>query len=142
MTNESVLVDTGPLIALYSSDDSYHESCKQQLGMLPLGKLFTCWPVVVETVYMLRRSPEQRDDFLNALINGDFNLLPLWPKDLEAVTDIFTKYHDHTIDLADACLLHLADRDEINTVLTIDHRHFSMFRKLNGDALRLLPILE
>ena len=141
MIHEPVLVDTGPLIALYSENDAHHASCKRQVGLLPIGKFFTCWPVVVEVAYMLRRAPEQRDDFLLSIINGDFTLAPLWPSDLEAVTDIFAKYGDQTNDLADACLLHLADRENIQTVFTIDRRHFAMFRKSNGDALQLLPEL-
>ncbi len=139
MLNEPVLVDTGPLIAFYSEEDSYHAACKKQMQMLPVGKTYTCWPVIVETAYMLRKRPMQRDDFLQTVRQGNLTILSLRAHDLEPVQEILAKYHDHSIDLADACLLHLADREEISTILTINHRHFAMFRKANGEALRLLP---
>jgi len=42
-------------------------------------------------------------------------------------------------DLADACLMHLSDREAIPHVFTLDRRHFSVFRKNDGNALTLLP---
>ena len=139
MLNEPVLVDTGPLLALYSRQDPHHATCQRLFESLPYGKAYTCWPVITEAVYMLRQRPEQRDDLLQAVIDGDLGLLRIKERDLESIRDIFTKYHDQEIDLADACLLHLADSEDINAVFTIDHRHFSVFRKKNGNCLRLLP---
>ena len=141
MISEPVLVDTGPLLAFYSEEDSYYETCRQQMLGLPLGKTYTCWPVIVEVAYMLRKRPQQREDFFESITKGYLAIIHLSARDLDPVKDIFTKYHDHAIDLADACLLHLADREEINTVFTLDRRHFEMFRKANGDALQLLPDL-
>ena len=39
-----VLVDTGPLVAILSKNDRYHEICTAQSRQLP-SPLFTCWPV-------------------------------------------------------------------------------------------------
>ncbi len=139
MVNEPVLVDTGPLIALYSEEDVHHASCCEQMMGLPLGKAYTCWPVITEASYMLRKRPEHRDDLLQAVINNELVILRLRERDLEPIRDIFARYHDQEIDLADACLLHLADREDINAVFTIDRRHFGVFRKQNGNPLRLLP---
>lgn len=75
MPNEPVLVDTGPLLALYSSEDTYHERCVEQMDLLPVGKAFTCWPVLTEAAYMLRNRTQQRDDLLQSVINGDLVLL-------------------------------------------------------------------
>jgi predicted nucleic acid-binding protein len=88
---------------------------------------------------MLLMRPKQRDDLLLAVINGELIVLRLRDRDLKPIRDIFAKYHDQQIDLADACLLHLADRENINSVFTIDRRHFGIFHKKNGDVLRLLP---
>jgi predicted nucleic acid-binding protein len=116
--NEPVLVDTGPLLAFYSEEDAFHETCQAQMQRLPLGKAYTCWPVIVEAAYMLRKRPEQRDDLLLSIIKGYLEIKHLGARDLESVRDIFTKYHDQAIDLADACLLHLADRERIDTVFS------------------------
>ena len=107
-----------------------------------MGKCYTCWPVVTEVAYMLRKQPAQRDDFLQAVIDEDFVLLPLSPRDLEPVRVIFSRYNDQNLDLADACLLHLADAKRLTRSLRVDRRHFEMLRKADGTALRLLPDID
>ena len=139
MVNEPVLIDTGPLIAFYNQQDPHHTSCRKQMESVPFGKAYTCWPVITEAVYMLRKKPEQRDDLLQAVIVGDLILQRLRERDLEPIRDVFAKYHDQQIDFADACLLHLANREDINAVFTLDRRHFGVFRRHNGKPLRLLP---
>lgn len=96
------------------------------MGMLPVGKAYTCWPVITEAAYMLRHRPAQRDDLLQSIVSGDIVLLSLRETDLMAVSKIMSTYHDQEIDLADACLLHLANRERIDAVFTLDRRHFSI----------------
>lgn len=139
MPREAVLVDTGPLIAIYNQNDPQHEVCRDLLNSVPFGKAYTCLPVLTEAAYMLRRRAKQRDDLLQSVVAGDLILLRLQATDLQPVQDIFAKYNDQDIDFADACLLHLADRESIADVLTLDRRHFGMFRRLRGKPLRLLP---
>ncbi|MEM8947012.1 MAG: hypothetical protein AAGD11_17690 [Planctomycetota bacterium] len=55
------------------------------------------------------------------------------------VGGILTKYRDQGVDLADACLVHLADRERITTVFTVDVRHFQLFRNQDREPLHLLP---
>jgi predicted nucleic acid-binding protein len=140
MLSEPVLVDTGPLVAIYSADDAHHAACVSQLDLLPVSKAYTCWPVLTEAVYMLRHKPAQRDDLFQSVINGDLVLLPLGEDDLIEVRQCLRTYSDQQIDLADACLLHLANREKISTVFTLDRRHFSVFRTKSGQALNLLPV--
>lgn len=139
MRNEPVLVDTGPLLALYSSEDAHHDACIEQMNLLPVGKAYTCWPVLTEAAYMLRNRPQQRDDLLQAVIDGGLVLLRLTDRDMEGVRNIFRTYHDQDVDLADACLVHLARREGIRTVFTLDRRHFGVYRNAAGDPFRLIP---
>lgn len=139
MVSEPVLVDTGALLAIYNARDTHHEACKKQAEALPLGKVFTCWPVVTETVYMLRGYPTRRDHLLARVQSHEFQLLSLRASDVQGVQDVFDKYHDQDVDLADACLVHLAEREGISTIFTVDRRHFGVFRTAAGDAYRLLP---
>jgi len=139
MLDEAVLVDTGAILAIYNAKDAYHEACKTQSEELLVGKSFTCWPVITEAAYMLRNHTAARAHLLGRVHSQEFALLPLSGVDVPEINQIFAKYHDQQIDLADACLLHLADREDINAVFTLDRRHFSVFRRANGKALRLLP---
>ena len=139
MPNEPVLVDTGALAALFDPNDQYHDVCKEAAKQLPVGKAFTCWPVITEAAYLLRRYPDKRDSLLESVEAGEFQLVSLHGSDLPALREIFAKYHDQQIDLADAALLFLADREGLEDVFTVDRRHFSLFRKQNGKSLHLIP---
>ncbi|MGD9632113.1 MAG: type II toxin-antitoxin system VapC family toxin [Pirellulales bacterium] len=139
MPNEPVLVDTGALASLFNPSDQYHRACAEVAKGLPVGKAYTCWPVITEATYLLRRHPAKRDSLLVAVEAGELQLLSLDVDDLHHLLSIFDKYRDQQIDLADAVLLHLADREDIDDVFTVNRRHFSIFRKRDGSALRLFP---
>ena len=49
------------------------------------------------------------------------------------------KYHDRPMDYADATLVHLAQRESLSTVVTIDHDDFETFRVSGRKRLRILP---
>jgi predicted nucleic acid-binding protein len=66
-------------------------------------------------------------------------LLSLTHADVQAVETILAKYKDQKFQLADACLMHLAERDGISEVLTLDKRDFGLFRTSAGKMLSLLP---
>lgn len=139
MRPEPVLVDTGALIALYNSRDPAHRSCTETARLLPIGKAFTCWPVITEAVYLLRKHPRQRKSLLHAIHRGEFELLTLTSDDLVAIDDIISKYGDQEIDLADAALVHLGNRERISAVFSTDHRHFAVLRLDDGTSFRILP---
>jgi uncharacterized protein len=134
-----VLVDTGALVALFNPRDQFHEVCTEAAKELPVGKAFTCWPVLTEAAYLLRRYPKKQDSLFESIEAGEFQLLPLDLEDLPALRETITRFADQGIDLADAALVHLADRENINDVFTVDRRHFSILRKRNGQPLQLLP---
>lgn len=140
MLSEPVLVDAGPLVAIYNVHDPHHAACCEQLKQFPLGKTYTCLPAVTEAAYLLRRFPEFRDDLLRSVLQGEFLLLPFESHEMGAVLDIFRTYDDQQVDLTDAVLLYLSARESIEVVFTLDVRHFSVFRKPAGRALRILPV--
>ena len=67
MLPEPVLVDTGALIALYNANDPAHRMCSETARLLPVGKAYTCWPVITEAAYLLRKHPRQRKSLLQAI---------------------------------------------------------------------------
>lgn len=139
MLSEPVLVDTGPLIALYNRRDPYHQACVDQVNWLPVGKAFTCWPVIVEAAYLLRNHVADRDRLLAAVAAQEFVLLPLERTDVPNIQAVLNKYSDQGIDFADATLVHLSNRESISAVFTLDRRHFSVMRPTSGSAFCLLP---
>ena len=74
MPSEAVLIDTGPLIAFYNRQDPQHAVCRELMDSVPYGKAYTCWPVITEAVYMLRKRSRQRDDLIQSVVAGDLVL--------------------------------------------------------------------
>ena len=70
---------------------------------------------------------------------GYYELLDIPAAEITQVGGILAKYSDQQIDVADACLVHLAERESISTVFTVDDRHFGLFRDASGRALNVLP---
>ena len=68
-----------------------------------------------------------------------FELLPLEGDSLVEIAKIVRRYEDSGIQLADAALAYLADRESISTVFTLDRRDFSIIRLKRNRSLRLIP---
>ena len=141
MTERRVLLDTGPLVALLAKNDSNHRLCVETLARLP-PPLLTCWPVITEAAWLLRRQQRPLDRIAEALAAGMFYLLPLGTDDLGGIASIMSRYETSHIQLADAALAWLADRENISTLFTLDRRDFSIIRLKRNRALRLLPEVQ
>jgi predicted nucleic acid-binding protein len=133
-----VLVDTGPLVAILSSADQHHEICVETLRHLP-GPLFSCWPVMTEAAWLLRAYPRAVQQLLRSADNGFLELLPLAGEEGKAIADVMKTYEDIQPQLADAALVHLADREGIDTIFTLDRRDFSVYRSAGKRPFRILP---
>jgi hypothetical protein len=132
-----VLVDTGPLVAILSRSDQYHDVCVEALRHLP-GPLFSCWPVITEAVWLLRAYPLVAQQLLRSIGNGFVELLPLSSLEARFIADVMKKYEDIGPQLADAALVYLAERDGIDTVFTLDQRDFSVYRSRRR-FLKIIP---
>lgn len=135
---EQVLVDTGPIVAIFSEDDHEHSRCRDVLADLT-PPLLTCWPVVTEVAWLLRSRPHTLRDLFTSFDAGLFALLPLDGPDVPHVAALMKRYESLGLQLADAALVHLARREGIRTVFTLDRRDFSIVRVRRNRPLRLLP---
>jgi hypothetical protein len=133
-----VLVDTGPIVAVLSERDAHHEVCLAGLDKLP-GPLYTCWPVLTEAAWLLRSDPRVVRRLLEAVRDGLFRVFELSSEDAGAIAAVVKKYSNLDLQLADAALLHLARREGIDTLFTLDRRDFSIVRGRGGRRLRLIP---
>lgn len=137
----SVLVDTGPIVAILSPQDANHSICVEELRELRCP-LLTCWPVLTEAAWLLRNDPAVIAILLKSFQVGPFELAPLDSTDLTPVADILHRYRNLNLQLADAALLHLANRERIETVFTLDRRDFGMVRLKAGKKLEIIPSID
>lgn len=133
-----VLIDTGPLVAILSESDLHHKTCVEQLHRVRCP-LLTCWPVVTEAAWLLRAFPPAVGRLLSSFHGRPFQLLPLDETDLPGITATLTKYRDLRLQLADAALVHLANREGIDVIFTLDRRDFSVLRLARGRKFQVIP---
>ncbi|MEX0714707.1 MAG: PIN domain-containing protein [Pirellulales bacterium] len=138
MATKGVLVDTGPLVAILSKTDQHHKACVAASQALR-GPFYTAWPVITEAVYLLKGRPEAVEKLLGRVRSSKLCLLELVPEDVDGIQRILKDYGDQGFDLADATLMHLAEKSGIETVFTTDRRHFSVYRTDQGKPLTLVP---
>jgi uncharacterized protein len=138
---DRVLIDTGPIVAILSADDAFHDRCSQALAALA-HPLVTCWPVVTEAAWLLRKRPDTIAKMFEGFTGGLFTLRSLGAADLPAIAAVMKRYASAGLQLADATLAHLAERENIRTVFTTDRRDFSIIRLKRNRSLRLIPDLE
>ncbi len=140
MTERRVLLDTGPLVALFNASDHRHSICVDTFGSLS-PPLATCWPVLTEAAWLLRKQYRPFDRIAGAHAAGMFELLPLDGESLSSIAIIMRRYEDARLQFADAALVYLADRENIRTVFTLDSRDFSIVRLKRNRQIRIIPEL-
>lgn len=131
------LVDAGPLVALLHRDDRDHARCVEALRHLR-GRLATTWPPLIEAAYLLGFAPRAQDALLEMVERGALVLLPLNGSDAPRVRALLRTYHDLPMDLADATLVRVAEREGVLRVFTLDRRHFSIYRA-GRRAFQIIP---
>lgn len=131
-----ILIDAGPLVALVDADDQHHVVCVNALQNLR-EPLATVWPPLTEAMYLLEDLPKAQNAIWEMVERGAINLLPLQSNDVPRIRELMRKYEDRKMDLADAALLRVAEREGIRKIFTVDRKDFSVYR-LHG---RFRPIL-
>ena len=133
-----ILVDAGPLVALVNADDQYHSRCVAALETFrePMG---TVWPAVTEAMYFLAGQPRAQEALWEMLERGALQLLALDVGDAPRMRELMRKYANRPMDLADAALLRVAEREGIRKIFTVDRRDFSVYRLHGRIRPALLP---
>jgi hypothetical protein len=138
MSPQSILIDTGPIVAILSKADHHHERCTAQLADLR-PPLLTCWPVVTEAQWLLRRDLKAQAGLFEAFASGLLALLPVEADAMPQLDAFIRRYRKLQPDLADAVLVHLAERENIQTIFTLDQRDFSVYRYKTNRRLKIIP---
>jgi predicted nucleic acid-binding protein len=122
-----ILVDAGPLVALVDADDQHHKKCVAALKSFrePLG---TVWPPLTEAMYLLADLPDAQRALWEMIARGALQLLALNVSDIPRIRDLMCKYADRPMDLADAALIAVAEREGTRKIFTVDRRDFAVYR--------------
>ncbi len=136
--NASALADTGALLAYLDAGDRWHERCRSTLAQFRLP-LVTSSAVLTKLFHLVGDNKREMDITWNFIRSGALTVAPISDADLPSLEALMRKYCDRPMDYADATLVHLAQRESISTVFTIDHDDFETYRVGGRKRLRVVP---
>ena len=136
MMQQKVIVDTGPLVAFFNKNDSYHQWAKDKfVNFAP--PIITCESVISETCFLLQKYPNGVHNVFELierkLITLSFDL----DLELKSVKRLMSKYANIPMSLADACLVRLSEQISESVVCTIDS-DFRIYRKNKRDTIPVI----
>jgi predicted nucleic acid-binding protein len=123
---ETLLVDTGPLVALANKRDKFHLACADYLKNYR-GHLLTTWAVLTEFSH-LANSVEATLPLYHWIERGGLELMPLGREELVTAIDWIERYADRPMDLADASLVVAALKTGCTKIWTLDRADFETYR--------------
>lgn len=133
---QKILIDSGPLIALFDADDKHH---KKALAFIKENKLplVTTLASITETLHLLDFNPNAQIDFLDWISKGAAEIHNIKVPAFNRLRELTVKYKDLPMDFADACLVYLAEELNITKIATIDY-DFSIYRIKNKKKFELV----
>ena len=121
----SIVVDSGPFIALYNGADKYHQAAVEFIRSVQYP-LYTNIAVLTEVVYLLDFEIRAQMDFLR-WVHQAVHIDDATPNDLPRIIEILQKYADLPADFTDASLIALCERLKTSLVATVDS-DFTIYR--------------
>ena len=131
-----VLLDTGVIVALLDRNERKHKACVSIVKGLT-QPLVTCEAVIAESCYLMRKVPGAADAILENVEKQVFQISFSALASAGRLRRVLRKYEDHGIDMADACLICLAEELDTGEILTLDS-DFQVFRWKRSRAFELL----
>lgn len=132
----AILLDTGVIVALLDRSERNHIICAEAIEGRA-APLITCEAVIAESCYLLRRQAGAAEAILENVKAGVFQVPLQLTQAAAPIQRLFRKYRDREMDLADACLVHLAGELETGDILTLDS-DFEIYRWGAGRPFNLL----
>lgn len=131
-----VLVDSGPLIALFNGADRWHAPVVGWLQHNPGATLISTWCVATEVCALLARriGNDCALDFLRWVQRGGLTLDRTVDGSLTEVLRISERFASLPFDLADASIAEAATRLKLRHLLSID-ADFDVYRDRAGRPL-------
>ena len=134
----NALIDTGAMLALLDRSDRWHRLCVEEFRQLRLP-LLTSEAVLTELVHLVGDSRHEMEAAWQLVNSGAIVMATIDSSELEAIHALMSRYADRPMDFADATLVHLAKREQLTTVFTVDRADFETYRIDGRRRFRVLP---
>jgi predicted nucleic acid-binding protein len=134
----AALIDTGAIVAYLDRNDHWHRPCVEALRSVRLP-LLTTSAVLTEVFHLISRDFGGIERTWGLLDSGALTLAPIGDADLAPLRTLMLRYRDRPMDFAEATLVHIANRERIRIILSIDHDDFETYRLAGNKKFMILP---
>jgi predicted nucleic acid-binding protein len=135
----NALIDTGAILALLDRADRWHPICFEQLQRFRFP-LITSEAVLTEVFHLARNDRRGMESVWTFVRSGAVKLVEIQDSELPAIHALMSRYWDRPMDFADATLVHLAKRESLSTIFTVDYDDFETYRIEGRRRFRVLPL--
>ena len=122
----AILIDSGPLIALFDSSERHHRPIKTFLKEHPCRYVSTL-AVFTEVSHMLDFSSRAQRDFYEWIMYKGIIISDINQNDMPRLVELTTKYADLPMDFTDATLIITAEKTNIREIISLD-KDFDIYR--------------
>ena len=101
--------------------------------------LATVWPAFTVAMYLLGFSWRAQDALWELVDREVVGVLQLDARDNRRARELMKKYRDLPMDLADAALVSVAERERVSRIFTLDRRDFERYRPYRIGRFQIIP---
>jgi predicted nucleic acid-binding protein len=130
----SILIDAGPLIALFDSSERHHRKIKAFLKEHPYRFVSTL-AVFTEVSHMLDFSTDAQRDFYEWVMYKGIIISDINQNDMPRLVELTGKYADLPMDFADATLVITAEKTGIREIISLD-KDFDIYRLSGKERIK------
>lgn len=136
----SIVLDTGPIVALLNAGDPDHERCAAVIASTK-EDLVVPSPVMVEVDYWCRKllGTETLDVFVEDIAAGAYRWFELDIAGMRRAVELEHQYRDLDLGYVDAAVVATCELLDTDRVMSLDRRHFAVVRPAHRPSLRVLP---
>ncbi len=134
----TALVDAGALLAVLDRDDAWHARCVAAIETVR-PPLLTSMAVLTELFHLVGTRRRDVTAAWHFVRSGVLTIGTISDDELGALERLMDRYHDRPMDLADASLVYLAERESISTILTVDVSDFETYRLPRRKRFTVIP---
>ena len=124
---QGVLIDTGPLVALFNRRDRFHDWTAAQWNQIA-APMLTCESVVSESCFLLSGIKSGSDLVMQLIQREILRISFHLDEHIDPVKKLLIKYQSVPMSLADACLVRMSELYSNSYVFTLDS-DFNLYRK-------------
>ncbi len=122
----TILIDAGPLIALFAANDKNHRGIRDFLKEHPYRFVSTL-AVFTEVSNILGFNVKAQRDFYEWVMYKGVIISDINQNDMPRIVELTDKYADLPMDFADATLVITAEKANIREIISLD-RDFDIYR--------------